>query len=219
MEYAVPLKLRKLITKVVDRDFIKRIIGERGDKLRHLLLAAIVLAAAASLGTGLYLWLSGGGSGESIRIVTAVQIPYPDSWSEQPLTEADGNAGLLLKLERERPEASFVARTVIAGLALDFDLNQLADDTEAALSAEIENFDLLSKSVVPIGPFDAVRITYRQADDVGLTAHQVLMTIVPTSNQTFYLTFRAERADFLEIEDEGSEIIDTYMAYVAEVLR
>ena len=203
MEDAVPLKSRRLSIR---------------PRVRYLLLIAIVLAASAGLGTGLYFWLSGGG-GESIRVVTAVQIPYPDGWSEQPLTDADRNAGLLLTLERDGPDASFLARTVIAGLAPDFDVNQLADDAGAALSAEIENFDLLSKSVVPIGPFDAVRISYRQADERGFSDHQVLMTIVPTPNQTFYLTFRAEREDFLAVEDEGLEITDTYIAYVAEALR
>ena len=203
MEDSASLKSRKPITMV---------------RVWHLLLAIIVVAAAAGLGTGLYLWLSGG-NGESIRVVTAVQMPYPDGWGEQPLTEPDKNAGLLLSLERDRPEASFLARTVVAILAPDFDINQLADDTEAALSAEIENFDLLSKSVTPIGPFDAVRISYRQSDESTLTDRQVLMTIVPTANQTFYLTFQAGKESFFSIEDEGSEITNTFVSYVAEALR
>ncbi len=209
MEDAVPLKSRRLSIR---------------PRVRYLLLTAIVLLAAAGLGTGLYFWLSGDGGGESVRVVTAVQIPNPDGWSEQTLTEADRNAGLLLSLERDRPQASFLARTVVARLTPDFDINQLADDTEAALSTEIENFDLLSKSVTPIGPFDAVRISYRQTGESGLTDRQVLdrqvlMTIVPTANQTFYLTFQAEQESFLAIEDEGSEITTTFVAYVAEALR
>ena len=188
-------------------------------RLRYLLLALILVAAAAGAGTGTYLWLRGG-DGESIRVVTAVQVSYPAGWSEQPLSEADRNAGLLLKLERERPEASFLARTVIARLAPDIDTNQLADDTAAALSAEIDNFDLLSKSVSPIGPFDAVRIYYRQRGDEGLaTTHQVLMTIVLTPNQTFYLTLRAEKKDFQKIEDEGLDIIGAFASDVSANLQ
>ena len=186
-------------------------------RIRYLLLAVIVLAVAAAAGTGVYLWLRGG-DGESARIVTSVQLSYPDRWSGQPLTEADRNAGLLLKLERERPEASFLARTVIARLAPDFDIDQLADDTEAALSTEIDNFDLLSKSVSPIGPFDAVRIYYQQEGEGASAAdHQVLMAIIPTPNQTFYLTLRAEKDDFRRVEDEGLRIIDDFVAYVASV--
>ena len=203
MEDAVPLKSRRFRIKL---------------RIRYLLLGFIVLAAAAGAGTGIFLWLRGG-EGESIRVVTAVQFPYPDGWSEQPLTDADRNAGLLLNLETNRPEASFLARTVIARLAPDFDVNELADDTEAALSAEIDNFDLLSKSVAPIGRFDAVRIYYRQRGDEGLaTSHQVLMTIIPTPNQTFYLTLRAEKGDFRQFEDEGLRIIDDFVAYIASLL-
>jgi hypothetical protein len=187
-------------------------------KLRYLLLALILLAAAAGAGTGTYLWLRGGE--ESIRVIIAVQIPYPAGWSEEPLTEADRDAGLLLKLERERPEASFLARTVIATLATDFDINELADDTEAALSAEIENFQLVRKSVSPIGPFDAVRISYRQEGEGTFAPdYQVLMAIVPTPNQTFYLTLRAEKKDFRKIEDEGLYIIDAFASDVSANLQ
>ena len=198
MENAIPLKKIRL-------------------RLKYLLLAVFVLAAAAGAGTGIYFWMRGG-DGESIRVVTAVQFTYPSGWSEQPLTEADGNAGLLLSLERESPDASFLARTVIARLAPDFDTNQLADDTVAALSAEIDNFDLLSKSVSPVGPFDSVRIYYRQEGEGAFAPdHQVLMAIVLTPNQTFYLTLRAEKDDFRGVEDEGLGIIDEFVAYIASV--
>ncbi len=182
-------------------------------RMRNLILAAVALAAAAGAGTGLYLWLRG--DGDSVRVVTSVQISYPEGWNEQPLTEADRTAGLLLKLERERPQASFLARTVIAKLAPDFDINQLVDDTEAALSAEIEDFDLVSKAVSPIGPFDAVRIYYRQAGEESDADYQTLITIVPTPNQAFYLTLRAERDDFRRVEDEGLQIIDDFAAAIA----
>lgn len=47
--------------------------------------------------------------------------------------------------------------------------------------------------------------------------YQVLMAIVPTPNQTFYLTLRAERDDFGGVEDEGLGIIDEFAAYIANV--
>jgi hypothetical protein len=193
-------------------------LKRRRFRIRYLLLAVIALAAAAAAATGAYLWLRGG-DGEPIRVVTSVQIPYPEGWGEQPLTEADRNAGLLLKLDRERPEASFLARTVIARLAPDFDIDELAGDTEAALSAEIDNFDLISSSVLPIGPFDAVRIYYRQTGEEELAGHRVIMAIVPTPNQTFYLTFRAEERDFRRIEGEGLQIIDAFVNDVGARLQ
>ncbi|MDO8614288.1 MAG: hypothetical protein Q7T33_00945 [Dehalococcoidia bacterium] len=182
-------------------------------RIRYLVILVVLVAAAAGLGTGLYLWLQDDG-GESVRVVTAVQFPYPNGWDEQSLTEADRNAGLVLSLERQRPDASFLARTVITRLPADFDLNQLADESEAALSSEIESFELLRGSVVSVGPYDAVKLNYLQTDEAGVD-HEVIMVIVPTPNQTFYLTFRAEKTDFQQIEDEGLEIADTFAAYVS----
>lgn len=200
MQDAVPLKAKRFRIK----------LGRKS-----LLLAAIVVAAAAGLGTGLYFWMRG--DGESVRVVTGVQFPYPEGWTEQPLTDADRKAGLLLKLDRQQPAASFLARTVIARLDPAVDVNKLTDDTVAALSAEIENFELVSKEVLPVGPYNAVRINYRQAGVEGAAGHQNLMVIVPTANQTFYLTLRAERGDFRRVEDEGLQIIEDFVAYVASV--
>jgi len=181
-------------------------------RIRYLVILVVLMGAAAGLGTGLYFWLQDGG-GESARVVTAVQFPYPDGWDEQPLTAADRSAGLVLSLERQRPGASFLARTVITRLPADFDINQLADDSEAALSTEIPSFELLRGSIVSVGPYDAVKLNYLQTDAGGLD-HEATMVIIPTSNQTFYLTFRSEESDFRQIEDDGLEITDTFAAYV-----
>jgi len=181
-------------------------------RIRYLVILAVLVGAAAGLGTGLYFWLQDDG-GESARVVTAVQFPYPDGWDEQPLTAADRNAGLVLSLERQRPGASFLARTVITRLPADFDINQLADESEAALSSEIPSFELLRGTIVSSGSYDAVKLNYLQTDEDGVE-HEATMVIIPTSNQTFYLTFRAEAMDFQQIEDDGLEITDTFAAYV-----
>ena len=188
-------------------------------RLRYLLLVLVLLAATAGAGTGTYLLLRGGGE-ESVRVIIAVDIAYPADWSEILLTEDDSNAGLLLKVDREKPEASFLARTVIATLATDFDINQLAEQTVAALSAEVDNFTLLGDSVTPAGAFDAVLISYQQKGE-GASApdYQVLMAIIPTPNQTFYLTLRAEMKDFKGIEDEGLDIINAFAANVSASLQ
>ena len=182
-------------------------------RIRYLVILVVLIGAAAGLGTGLYFWLQDDG-GESARVVTAVQFPYPDGWDEQPLTAADRNAGLVLSLDRQRPGASFLARTVITRLPADFDINQLADESEAALSSEIPSFELLRGSIVSVGTYDAVKLNYLQTDEDGVD-HEATMVIIPASNQTFYLTFRAEEADFQRIEDEGLEIADTFAAYVS----
>ena len=199
MQDAIPLKKRRF-------------------RLRHILLALVLLAVAVGAGTGTYLLLRGGD--ESVRVIVAVQISYPDGWSEQPLTDTDRSAGLLLSLDRERPEASFLARTVIATLAADFDINELADETEVALGAEIENFELVRTRVSPIGNFDAVQIYYQQTgEERSAPDYQVLMAIIPTPSQTFYLTLRAEKSNFRRVEDEGLAIIDAFAGNVSANLQ
>lgn len=196
MQDALPLKTRKLR--------IRR---------RFIPIALAAIAVAGGLATGLYLWLSDGGE-TSTRVVTGVQFPYPDGWSEQALTDADRQAGLILKLDHDEPDASFLARTVVAALPQDFDVNALAADTEEALAADIEGFELIRRDVSRVGSYDAVEIDYLQQAEDEFGEHRILMVIAPTPNQTFYLTIRAERADFPAVEHEGRETISTFMTYV-----
>ena len=192
--------------------------SKRRFRLRNLLLAFILLAATVGAGTATYLLVRGGD--DSVRVIIGVEITYPAGWSEVPLTADDTNAGLLLKVDREKPEASFLARTVIATLATDFDINQLAEETVAALNPEVDNFTLLGDSVSPVGAFDSVLISYQQKGE-GTSApdYQVFMAIVPTPNQTFYLTVRAEKKDFRGIEDEGQAIINAFATNVSASLQ
>ncbi len=160
------------------------------------------------------------GGDESVSVIVAVEIAYPAGWSEVPLTTDDSNAGLLLIVEREKPEATFLARTVIATLAADFDINLLTEETVAALSAEIENFTLLGDSVSPVASFDSVLLSYEQKGaETSAPDYQIFMAIVPTPNQTFYLTLRAEKKDFGGIEEEGLEIINAFAANVSASLQ
>ncbi len=192
--------------------------SKRRFRLRNLLLAFILLAITAGAATGTYLILRGGD--DSVSVIIAVEITYPAGWSEVPLTADDTNAGLLLKVEREAPEASFLARTVIATLATDFDINVLAEQTVAALSAEIDNFTLLGDSVSPVASYDSVLLSYEQKGvERSAPDYQIFMAIVPTPNQTFYLTLRAEKKDFGGIEEEGLEIINAFAANVSASLQ
>ena len=45
------------------------------------------------------------------------------------------------------------------------------------------------------------------------------MAIVPTPNQTFYLTIRAEKKDFSKVEDEGLAIINAFATNVSASLQ
>ncbi len=190
----------------------------RRSRVRLVFIPLAFLLVVAAIALGLYLWL-GTGDGDSARVVTGVQFPYPDGWTEEALTEADKQAGLLLKLQHDDPPASFLARTVLGALPEDFDINALADDSERALRAEIENFELDEKTVTRFGSYDAVEIRYRQIGAGADEDYEVLMVIVPTGNQTFYLTLRALEEEFGVVEAQGIDIVRTFVSYVETAIR
>jgi hypothetical protein len=180
----------------------------------RLVLVAFSLGATALLVAGAYFWLTKDETEPSVRVITGVQFPYPAGWTEQQLSDDDRSAGIILKLERPEPEASFLARTVIARLATDFDINLLAGDTASALESEIPGFDIQASSVTPIGSLQAVQLQYRQREE-GEPPHETLMTIIPMENQTFYLTVRAEEGQFSAVQGDALQLINTFANYVS----
>jgi hypothetical protein len=184
------------------------------DRRKLLVLAGLALATIAAAATVLVVLL-GGDDEKSVRVVTGVQFPYPEGWTEQALSQDDRNAGLLLKLGQEDPAASFLARTVIARLSADFNALELAGETEAALAAQLEGFDLVSSDVELVGPYQAVLIEYQQPAVGEEPASQTLLVILPGENQTFYLTVRADKRDFRGIKDDGLKIVADFAAYVS----
>lgn len=184
-------------------------------RARYLLIALIaVLAVSGSATGGVLLWANSGG-GNSQRVVVAVNMAYPQGWVEQPLSEADRNAGLLLNLENPALSATFLGRTVLGRLSEDFNINQLLADTEVALSSQIEDFDLISSEVTNIAGFDAVRVYYRQESARERDPFQTMMVIVPTESQTFYLTLRAEKDSFTAAQRDASQMISDFLAFVS----
>jgi hypothetical protein len=161
---------------------------------------------------GAYLWRQGEDD-ESVRVITGVQFPYPSGWTEQPLTPDDRNAGLVLRLEHGDPAASFLARTVIARLPEGLDMTELGAQTEAALAAEVEGFELVSTEIVTVGDYQGAEITYAQTDE-DPAGHWVRMTIVPTENQTFYLTLRTAGEGPSSVRNDGRQMVEDFAAYV-----
>ena len=186
-------------------------------RTKYFLMVGAVLAVMAAAGTGAYLLLAGGESEAPSRVVIAVQVAPPAGWTAETLTTDDQGAGVLLKLESASPDASFLARTVIGKLPADFDIQKLAADTEAALAADIENFKLVDTKIASAGSFDAVWIRYRQAGEGAAPDYQTMVTVIPTPNQTFFLTIRSEQSDFSEVEAAGRKIIGDVATYVQTV--
>jgi hypothetical protein len=178
-----------------------------------LIFVTIIVAAVAAIAGAVAFSLTRDGSDSSATVITGVRFPYPAGWEEQPLTEDDTNAGIILRVNNGDPEASFLARTLVARLAADFEISRLGEETAAALASQVEGFELAGEELVTIGTLPAVRLTYLQTDADG-QVYQTLMVIVPQENQTFYLTLRSKEPDFRRAEREGSELINSFVAYI-----
>lgn len=181
----------------------------------HKLLASVLAVIAIALAV-VYLLLLRDGGGQAVggAVEGPVQFSYPNAWREQTLTVADTRAGLLVKLERSDPEASFLARTIVGRLEENFDMDNLSSATEAALKAEIENFALLDNRVLTIGPFEVVRVSYLDSGEEPKTKYQTLLLVVPTQRQTFFLTFRARQGDYQKIEGDVQQITANFLDFL-----
>ena len=177
-----------------------------------LLVIAGTGAVSLILGVAAYLLLVDSDSAEA-PIVTAVSIEYPVGWEGVPLTQEEQAAGVLIKLSHESPDASFLARGVPGRPEQPFDVETLGVEIERALTAEIEGFEVISRTTVEWGSFPAVQIHYRQPDEAGV-AHQVLMVVIPTERQTFYVSMRAPADEFPSVEAGSRSMIDSFVAYI-----
>ncbi len=147
-------------------------------------------------------------------IVTSVSLSYPSGWREQPLSDFDKKVNIILRLKKVSPDASFIARTVFGDLEKGFDINSLSDQTAESLAKKIQNFELSGKSVSHIGPFDAVQVLYTQVGPKDNNSYENILIIIPTQNQTFYLTFRSLEGDFSKIKSDVETITNNFATYL-----
>jgi len=187
--------------------------------LGRIALMFIAVCIVAGVAAAAYLLTTGGSSSDDTVVVTSVAIEPPAGWAVTPLTAADQGAGLILKLDNEGDQASFLGRMVIARVGQDFNIGQLGIDTEAALVRDIEGVTIASNDVVRVGDFDAVKVTFRQTVDAatggGTDTFRTSMFIVPMENQTFYLTMRAPVDNFTSLEADGDQIVQRILAAIS----
>ena len=150
----------------------------------------------------------------NVKVVRNVNLSYPDGWQEERLTNADVIAGILLKLRSEDPEATFILRTIVGKLEEGVDMDGLSDQIVAAFEKEIENFDLVEKKVSRLESFNSVEVTYKQKSSEDNKTYQSRIIIMPTKNQTLYLTFRSEDTDFEKIEADIEKMTSDFAAYL-----
>ena len=150
----------------------------------------------------------------TVKVVRSVNLSYPDGWQEERLTNADVIAGILLKLGREDPNATLILRTIVGKLEEGVDINSLSDQIVAAFEKEIENFSLVEKKVSRLESFNSVDVIYKQSSAEDNKIYKNRIIIMPTKNQTFYLTFRSEDTDFEKVEADIEKMTSDFAAYL-----
>src|SRR3972149_395338 len=167
-------------------------------KKRPLLL----LAAAAILFGGGFYFLQNRGP----KLLTGVEVSYPAGWQEQALNDAERAVGILLRLSRTSPDAAVFVRTIVGVLEDGFQIQTLEDEVSRSLGASLKGFKLVSQEVVSIGSLEAVEVRYTQKDEGDNKLYEALMVVIPTPQQTFFLTFRSLEKDFSQVESEAKEL-------------
>ena len=179
---------------------------------KQKVLIALIVASVVILG-GFFLFkdkisdLTSKNGVTNVEVVSKVDIDYPQGWTEQTLTDGDKIAGIILNLEKKDPEASFILRTIVGQLEENINMSDLSDKIVDTFNQEIENFDLVSKKVYRLDSFDAIEVRYTQESEAeDNKVFENLIIIIPTKNQTFYLTFRANESDFDQIQEDIEKI-------------
>ena len=183
-------------------------------------LTAVIIAILAILAAGYFLFRdeialrTTSKEVATVKVVRSVNLSYPDGWQEERLTNADVIAGILLKLGREDPNATLILRTIVGKLEEGVDINSLSDQIVAAFEKEIENFSLVEKKVSRLESFNSVDVIYKQSSAEDNKIYKNRIIIMPTKNQTFYLTFRSEDTDFEKIEADIEKMTSDFAAYL-----
>lgn len=179
-------------------------------KKRILLLLA---AAAILLGGGFYFLQNRGP-----KILTGVEVSYPDGWQEQTLDDAERTVGILLRLSRTSPDATVFVRTIIGALEEGFLIQTLEDAVSRSLSESLKGFKLVSKGIINLASLEALEVRYTQKDEGDGKLYEVLLVVIPTPQQSFFLTFRSLEKDFSRIEPEVKELKADLGSYIISKL-
>lgn len=171
---------------------------------RAVLVAAVVAVVSGTAAA----WMLARGDDEEHVPVEEVMgtVSLPPGWRRLPVPSDDRAAGVVFEAGRSEPAASIVVRRVRGRLAPDFEVEELAEETEAALAAEIEGFEPLDRALTSVASRDAVRLVWRQAAAGGV-AFRSTMLILPTPREAFYFTLRAVAAEYRAVQADGERLL------------
>ncbi|HCM52090.1 TPA: hypothetical protein DIS56_03105 [Candidatus Saccharibacteria bacterium] len=147
--------------------------------------------------------------------ISSVSFKYPEGWQTVKLTDADKIAGIILRLNKTNPESSLIIRAITGKLQKDVDFKALPGQIADTLAREAQNVTIISKDVARIGAYEAIVVRYKQVSKDNVNFENI-MTVMPTLNQTFYLTARAKQADFSKIEGDSGKLSKDFADFVSK---
>lgn len=140
---------------------------------------------------------------------------WPDGWTQPAVTSQEEKAGILLKLERERPDSSFLVRSITGSLEGGVKTSDIAGATEKALRREVRGLDGLTKEAVVTQGRTLVHLSYTQPSPKGGLASTDLY-VLPTQRQTFYLSFRSSAVDHQDLGAQRDSILNTTVGTIQD---
>lgn len=189
----------------------------------RVFVTAGVVAVLATAGLA-YALRQDGGSGEAAASATntpqtsaapaegnSAAIRFPSSWTRKPAETGDEKAGVLMRLERSQPQASFLLRRIFGKIEVPLNAGKLEEETEKALHDQVPGFVLVEKGTQKRGDQEIVRIDYIQGKDQS--SFRALLLLVPTSDRSFYLTFRASSNDHANVAADYDQIVDGFFEW------
>lgn len=167
----------------------------------------LALGALIAIGAGTAITSrSRDGTDRGSRIEALRAVAVPPEWERLTNEPTGGQPGVVFVAGRSSPAASVVIRRVGGRLAGDVDPADVAQKAEAALRDDTPGFEPIDRSVTRAEEVDVARLSWRERD-AGGAVYRSTMLIVPTADESFYLTLRALEAEYTAVRDEGELLL------------
>lgn len=150
---------------------------------------------------------------QATRVLETVTLDSVSQWEPIVLSDIEKKAGIIARQKKSQPEATLIFRKIPGKLDDKVDINKLPDEIVASFTKTLTNFTLIDKKVVDVGGFQTVLIHYKMTGSKEGTLENEIF-VIPTANQTFYLTYGAKEADFAQLEGDINTLNDSFIKQV-----
>jgi hypothetical protein len=130
----------------------------------------------------------------------------PTGWTRVTPSTADRSRGVIAAVAHRRPAATVIVRRIRGRLTGRIDLAAIGAAAQAALAKSTTGFEPVNRTVVRVSDADAAELVWDETGKDGATFRSTML-IVPTRNESFYVTLRCSRADAAAIHDSGLRVL------------